>query len=166
MNRAVKVASKAEIDEEIAENLKISQNDFLLALENDVRPAFGTNSAYLENYAKKPFINFSEKLQPIMHTFNVSVNNLKEKTENTVFSILLEGAQNCGKTTLACKLALETEFPFIKVCTPMEMMGFSENSKSFRIQKIFDDAYKSPLSCILISDIENLLDYGPIGTTF
>ena len=31
---------------------------------------------------------------------------------------------------------------------------------------MFDDAYKSPLSCIIIDNIERLLDYSPIGPRY
>ncbi|KAJ8319895.1 hypothetical protein KUTeg_001482 [Tegillarca granosa] len=34
------------------------------------------------------------------------------------------------------------------------------------VKPIFDDAYKSPLSCIIVDDIERLLDYVPIGPRF
>lgn len=32
--------------------------------------------------------------------------------------------------------------------------------------KVFDDAYKSQLSCVVVDDIERLLDYVPIGPRF
>jgi len=32
--------------------------------------------------------------------------------------------------------------------------------------QVFDDAYKSSLSCILVDNIERLLDYGPIGPRY
>ncbi len=32
--------------------------------------------------------------------------------------------------------------------------------------QIFDDAYKSQLSCVILDDIERLLDYVPIGPRF
>lgn len=34
------------------------------------------------------------------------------------------------------------------------------------IFQIFDDAYKSQLSCVVVDDIERLLDYVPIGPRF
>ena len=37
------------------------------------------------------------------------------------------------------------------------MIGFSKNAKCQAIKEIFDDAYKSELSCIIIDDIERLL---------
>ncbi len=37
------------------------------------------------------------------------------------------------------------------------MIGFTEGAKCQAIKKVFDDAYKSELSCIMIDDIERLL---------
>lgn len=81
-------------------------------------------------------------------------------------SILLEGPPNAGKTALAAKLALSSDFPFIKICTPDDMVGFTESAKCLQIRKIFDDAYRSQLSCIVVDNVERLLDYGPIGPRY
>ncbi|CAG7725770.1 unnamed protein product, partial [Allacma fusca] len=81
-------------------------------------------------------------------------------------SVLLEGPPNGGKTALAAQLAKNSDFPFIKVCSPEDMVGFSESAKCLQIRKVFDDAYKSSLSCILVDNIERLLDYGPIGPRY
>lgn len=34
------------------------------------------------------------------------------------------------------------------------------------LSQVFDDAYKSQLSCVVVDDIERLLDYVPIGPRF
>lgn len=81
-------------------------------------------------------------------------------------SILLEGPPNSGKTALAAKMALLSDFPFIKICSPDDMVGFTEAAKCLQIRKVFDDAYRSHLSCILVDNIERLLDYGPIGPRY
>ncbi|XP_023235064.1 vesicle-fusing ATPase-like [Centruroides sculpturatus] len=128
MNRLIKAASKVEIDPEATEKLKVFRNDFLLALENDIKPL---NSFYCTNTNK-----------------------------------IILGPPNCGKTALAAKLALKSDFPFIKLCTPDDMVGFTETAKCQCIKKVFDDAYKSQLSCILVDNIERLLDYGPIGPRY
>ena len=57
-------------------------------------------------------------------------------------SILLEGAPNAGKTALAARLAKESGFPFVKICSPEDMVGFTESAKCLQIRKIFDDAYR------------------------
>jgi len=58
-------------------------------------------------------------------------------------SILLEGAPNAGKTALAAQLAVNSGFPFVKICSPEDMVGFTEAAKCATIRKIFDDAYRS-----------------------
>ncbi|RZF45096.1 hypothetical protein LSTR_LSTR011115 [Laodelphax striatellus] len=73
---------------------------------------------------------------------------------------------NSGKTALAAQMAKNSDFPFVKVCSPEEMVGFNEASKCMAIRKVFDDAYRSQLSCILVDNIERLLDYGPIGPRY
>ncbi|XP_033110192.1 vesicle-fusing ATPase-like [Anneissia japonica] len=78
----------------------------------------------------------------------------------------LLGAPTNGKTALAATLAMKSEFPFVKICSPEDMVGFSESAKCHTIKKVFEDAYKSQLSCVVIDDIERLLDYVPIGPRF
>merc|ERR1712070_499996 len=45
-------------------------------------------------------------------------------------------------------------------------IGMQETSKAQVIHKAFMDSYKSPLSLILIDDIERIIDYVPIGPRF
>lgn len=46
------------------------------------------------------------------------------------------------------------------------MVGHAESSKTSKITKVFEDAYKSPLSLIILDDIERLLEFVPIGPRF
>ena len=46
------------------------------------------------------------------------------------------------------------------------MIGFTESAKCATIRKIFDDAYRSNLSCVIVDNIERLIDYGPIGPRY
>ncbi|KAH9244325.1 hypothetical protein BASA81_018275 [Batrachochytrium salamandrivorans] len=46
------------------------------------------------------------------------------------------------------------------------MVGFTESAKMAQITKIFNDAYKSPISCIVVDAIERLLDWVSIGLRF
>jgi vesicle-fusing ATPase len=81
-------------------------------------------------------------------------------------SVLLKGQTSSGKTALAAKAAVESDFPFIRMISADEMIGGSEMSKCSTIHKAFMDSYKSPLSLILIDDIERIIDYVPIGPRF
>lgn len=67
---------------------------------------------------------------------------------------------------MAATIAMSSEFPFIKLISPESMVGFTEQAKMNQISKIFADAYKSPMSCIVIDSIERLLDWVGIGPRF
>jgi vesicle-fusing ATPase len=41
----------------------------------------------------------------------------------------LDGKQRCGKSALAAKLALESDFPFVKLIAPENFVGISEHGK-------------------------------------
>jgi SpoVK/Ycf46/Vps4 family AAA+-type ATPase len=46
------------------------------------------------------------------------------------------GPPNSGKTALAAQLAKNSDFPFIKVCSPEDMVGFTEQAKCLAIRKV------------------------------
>ena len=39
-------------------------------------------------------------------------------------------------------LCLQSGFPFVKICSPDDMVGFTESAKCKAIRKVFDDAYR------------------------
>jgi vesicle-fusing ATPase len=63
-------------------------------------------------------------------------------------------------------MAIDSGFPFIKLISPEDMVGFSEMQKVQQLDKTFRDAYKSPLSVIVIDNVEMLVDWVPIGPRF
>lgn len=50
--------------------------------------------------------------------------------------------------------------------SPENFVGYSELAKISAIVKVFDDAYKSPLSLIVLDDIERLIEFIHIGPRF
>lgn len=166
MNRLIKAASKVEVDPEAMEKLLVNRADFLHALENDIKPAFGTAQEALESYLIRGIINWGLPVAHVLEDGALYTQQARAAESSGLVSILLEGPPNSGKTALAAQLAKMSDFPFVKVCTPDEMVGFTENAKCLQIRKYFDDAYRSTLSCILVDNIERLLDYGPIGPRY
>ncbi|XP_058442651.1 vesicle-fusing ATPase 1-like [Malaya genurostris] len=166
MNRLIKAASKVEVDPEAMEKLMVNRHDFLHALENDIKPAFGTAQEALEHYLTRGIINWGVPVSHIMQDGALYTQQARAAEGTGLVSVLLEGPPNSGKTALAAQLAKISDFPFVKVCTPDDMVGFTENAKCLAIRKFFDDAYRSTLSCILVDNIERLLDYGPIGPRY
>ena len=76
-------------------------------------------------------------------------------------SALLHGPPGSGKTALAATIAQESGFPFIKLVSSENMVGYSESQKVAAISKAFADSYKSPLSIIIVDNIERLLGKSP-----
>ncbi len=58
---------------------------------------------------------------------------------------------------MAATIAMSSDFPFIKLISPESMVGYTEMAKMNQINKIFNDAYKSPFSVVVIDSIERLL---------
>ena len=65
-----------------------------------------------------------------LYCFNVS----KVDFDNLIF--LLIGGQGSGKTALAANLAISSDFPFVKICSPENMIGFTEGAKCQAIKKV------------------------------
>lgn len=166
MNRHIKASTKVEVDMEKAESLQVTRSDFLASLENDIKPAFGTNQEDYASYIMNGIIKWGDPVTRVLEDGELLVQQTKNSDRTPLVSVLLEGPPHSGKTALAAKIAEESNFPFIKICSPDKMIGFSETAKCQAMKKIFDDAYKSQLSCVVVDDIERLLDYVPIGPRF
>lgn len=167
MNRLVKATSKVEVDSKAIEKLLVTREDFLHALENDVKPAFGTSAEQIERLITGGIIHWGAQVASILEDGDLFIRQARaENASRGLVTILLEGAPNTGKTALAAYLAIGSDFPFVKLCSPDDMVGYTESAKCLSIKKVFDDAYKSPLSCILVDNIERLLDYAPIGPRY
>ncbi|OAD54678.1 Vesicle-fusing ATPase 1 [Eufriesea mexicana] len=149
MNRLIKASSKVEVDPAAMEKLMVSRTDFLHALENDVKPAFGTSAEALDHLLIRGIINWGKPVAEILSDGNLYIQEARSTEGSGLVSVLLEGPPNSGKTALAAQIAKNSDFPFVKVCTPEDMVGFTESA-----------------NCILVDNIERLLDYGPIGPRY
>jgi vesicle-fusing ATPase len=69
----------------------------------------------------------------------------------------MHGPSGSGKTALAASIAMNSEFPYIKLVSPESMVGFSESAKVQYLSKVFNDSYKSPSSIIVVDNIERIL---------
>ncbi|XP_014865657.1 PREDICTED: vesicle-fusing ATPase isoform X3 [Poecilia mexicana] len=166
MNRHIKATSTVEVDMERAEKLQVTRADFMGSLNNDIKPAFGTNQEDYSSYIMNGIIKWGDPVTHVLDDGELLVQQTKNSDRTPLVAVLLEGPPHSGKTALAAKIAEDSQFPFIKICSPDKMIGNSEISKCQAIKKVFDDAYKSQLSCVVVDDIERLLDYVPIGPRF
>ncbi|PVH97202.1 AAA-domain-containing protein [Periconia macrospinosa] len=162
-NRHIKVGTMAAIDPNV-ENMKVSRQDFLNALE-EVKPLFGAAEEELEKRLLGGIMHFSPFINNILEDARLYINQVR-KGSTPVLSVALHGPPGSGKTALAAKMAIDSGFPFIKLISPEDMVGFSEMQKVQQLDKTFRDAYKSPLSIVVIDNVELLVDWVPIGARF
>lgn len=136
MNRLIKAATKVEVDPEAMEKLMVNRQDFLHALENDIKPAFGTAAEALENFLSRGIINWGTPVSSLLEDGSLYIQQARAPESHGLVSILLEGPPNAGKTALAAQLAKMSDFPFVKVCSPEDMVGFTESAKCLQIRKV------------------------------
>jgi vesicle-fusing ATPase len=146
-------------------NIHVTRSHFQRALD-DVTPAFGVDEDELKHYRETPLLDYGEAFQKIMTTGRTFVDHLRNSQHTRIRSVLLEGPLGSGKTSIAAELAATSGFPFVKIISAESLMGMSEQRKCDAILKVFEDAYKSPLSLIILDSIENLLEYISVGPRF
>jgi len=148
------------------DNLKVESEDFERAL-TEVKPAFGVqDEEELQLYYRNGVVPFGDAFVRLSETLKELAHQVEVSTRTPLLSVLLSGEKGSGKTALVAKLAAQSGFPLVKLITADSMIGFSEQAKCSKIVSVFEDAYKSPLSLIIIDDIERLLDYVILGPRF
>ena len=156
-NRHVKIGDNATVAPDF-DKIKIARSDFMHALE-EVKPAFGVAEAELQQCSPNGIIRFHPTIDRLLNDGALFVDQVRNSTKTPLVSVLLHGHPGSGKTALAASIALSSEFPYIKLISPESMVGFSETAKMAQINKIFNDAYKSPFSVVVIDSIERLLGF-------
>ncbi|KAL3153125.1 hypothetical protein ABBQ38_012143 [Trebouxia sp. C0009 RCD-2024] len=163
LNRQVDVNDLTKkVDED---NIKVEVADFEKAL-SEIKPAFGAVTETLEQYRLNGIIDSGEKFRHLQSTCRNLIEQVRTSDKNPLLTCLLEGPAGTGKTALAATFGIDSQFPFVKLITAETMVGYSEAAKSAQIAKVFDDAYRSVLSIIILDDIERLLEYVAIGPRF
>ena len=149
------VGTLAGISDDI-ENLRVNRNDFMNALD-EVQPAFGVSKEELEQVVQNGIIHHGRVVDEILRSGELFVDQVRTSTRTPLVSVLLHGPPGTGKTALAATIAQASQYPFMKLLSPDSMVGFSEAQKVHAIAKVFQDSYKSPLSVIVVDNLERLL---------
>ncbi|CAG8269287.1 unnamed protein product [Penicillium nalgiovense] len=163
-SRHVKVGTMASINEDVVD-MKVNRADFLHSLD-EVKPAFGVSEEELSSRIPYGVIHYSATISEILREGELFVKQVGAAESTPLFSVLLHGPPSSGKTALAARIAIDSGFPFIKLISPEDMVGFSEPAKVAHISRIFDSAYKSTTSIVVIDNIERIIDWVPIGPRF
>ncbi|KAH8856784.1 Vesicle-fusing ATPase 2 [Schistosoma japonicum] len=168
MYQLISPSGKTQLDPDAFDRLLVKRSDFLYALEHDVKPAFGTSEEELSCYAPRGIMMWGESVSHALDMGRLAVSAVKEPDVETyrALTMLLEGPPKAGKTALAVEIARLSGFPFVKIVTSHKMIGFTEMAKCAAMKKIFDDGAKSPLSVVIVDNIEGLIEYNPVGPRF
>ncbi|XP_073142368.1 vesicle-fusing ATPase [Henckelia pumila] len=147
------------------ESIRVTMDDFLNALQ-EIIPAFGASTDDLERRRSNGIIECGGRHDHIYRRTMLLAEQVKVSQGSQLVTCLLEGPSGSGKTAMASTIGIESDFPYVKIISAETMLGLSEATKCAQIVKVFEDAYKSPLSIIILDDIERLLEYVPIGPRF
>jgi vesicle-fusing ATPase len=95
-------------------NLILQYADFEQAL-NDVEPKFGAKSVELKAHYRNGFVPYGESFDVMMGTLDRLVEQVRTSDRTPLMSVLLQGPSQSGKTAIAAKLAVDSEFPFVRM---------------------------------------------------
>jgi len=164
MQKLIDTQNLSKIDTKQLKGIKITQEYFDLALE-EVKPDFGVKEDEIQVSFARGIYDFSPEVSRIIKFTKKLVQTMAQSNAINRQAILLEGEMGSGKSALASYLAIETKFPFIRIISADKYVGHTDSGVCMSLAKIFDDAYKSNLSCIIIDDIERLIGF-TIGPRF
>ncbi|SOV10675.1 N-ethylmaleimide-sensitive fusion protein [Plasmodium sp. gorilla clade G2] len=148
-----------------ADDIMITKNDFMKALK-ETKPAFGAEEDIIGSLLCNGIINYGKEYENIENTCKLLIKQIVDNENTKLMSILLYGENGSGKTTISAYIAKCANFHFTKFITPENLIGYSEIGRINYINKIFEDAYKTPLSLVILDNIERLIDYTRIGPRF
>jgi vesicle-fusing ATPase len=146
-------------------DIMVNQDHFDVAISNYV-PAFGSGSLELDYYlpsninenfliVNSGFTTFSQSYEEL-DNYKKSFDLIEDKYLST---ILISGPTKTCKTTLSILLAKNCNYPYTKVISNNDMVGYSEGEKTNYIKEVFEKAYLSSHSVIVLDDIETIIEY-------
>lgn len=154
----IDLSNISESVKSIDENMKIKNSHFKLALES-ARPMFGRISDNIKeildtgNIEKRKFDTISKEL--ILRYF--------KESGNQILSILISGPSRSGKTYESARLANALGLKYTRYISAFDLMHMSDGEKSRFIAKIINDGRRSKESCIIIDDLDIIIEWTPYG---
>ncbi|CAH2241499.1 jg10666 [Pararge aegeria aegeria] len=94
-----------------------------------------TQTEALEHFLSRGITNWGNPVASLLEDGQLYIQQARATEASGLVSVLLEGPPNSGKTALAAQLAKLSDFPFVKVCSPEDMIGFTETAKCLQIRK-------------------------------
>ncbi|KAK3431415.1 hypothetical protein EUGRSUZ_E03296 [Eucalyptus grandis] len=139
-------------------SIEVTMDDFMNAIQSIV--------PILERHRFNGMVSCGDRHKHISEKVMHLVKQIKVIAGSSLVTCLLEGPSGSGKTALAATVGIDSGFPFVEFVSAETMIGLDEQTKCARIVKVFEDAYKSSLSIVILDDLEMLLEYAAIGPQF
>ena len=146
-------------------NVNIHMDDFERAIA-EIKPAFGVSVDQLEQCMPNGLLYYGPRFSVLFETGLKFVTQVKQSAKTPLLSLLLEGCPGSGKTALAAALAHRAGYPYIKFLSSENLVNMGELQRCQKITQAFEDAYRSPLSVVVLDNIERLVSYVKIGPRF
>jgi len=163
MNERIKIDNlKQAID---VNNLMVTRQHLMMALQ-EVRPAFGIQEDVLEKLCPRGLVDFSDMFVEKRKHMELFLDSLRNDGRTSLMSFCISGPSGCGLTAFASSIAKYGGFSFVRVIQAKQFIGRNEDSSCGEILSIFEDAYKSDLSAIIIDDIDMIVEFSPIGPRY
>lgn len=130
----------------------VDMEDFKNALE-EVKPDFGVDEDKLGQRLRGKFVDFGPRFSELFNNIDNAVKTFARSNLGTS-SLLLYGEPGTGKTTLACQITQRSNIPYAKILSSEDLIGLTDYGKIKFISEVFTNAYRSPISLIVIDEIE------------
>jgi vesicle-fusing ATPase len=144
---------------------QVTVADFDSALA-DIKPAFGVREDELDRLFAGGIIPFGADFDRLESTLTKLVRQVTQSDRTPIVSVLLSGPAGTGKSALAAHIARKSGFPFIKRVSGESLISLHEQGKAEAVGRVFADAHKSPLSMVILDDIERIIEYVAVGNRF
>ncbi|GFH21550.1 uncharacterized protein HaLaN_18878, partial [Haematococcus lacustris] len=107
--------------------IKVTMEDFTHSLL-EVKPAFGAATEELQQVCVHGIISCGEAFDHIMATLRTLVRQVHDSDKTPLLTCILEGPVGSGKSSMSATVALQSEFPFVKVIGPETLVGYPEQT--------------------------------------
>ncbi|XP_036355071.1 vesicle-fusing ATPase 1-like [Octopus sinensis] len=171
---------QSAITQAMSRNVHLTKTDSRAALDqlvvtmDDLRgaflhlqPAFGSAESLCSRLIQHSIIHWNPQVDEIIKSGVMAASAcVAQDTRGYTHWLILAGIPGAGTTALASQIALSAGFKFTRVITSSRMAGNSEGWKCNYINKTFEDARRCALSCIIIDQVESIIEYISNGLRF
>jgi vesicle-fusing ATPase len=147
----------------ICNDVRVGKQDFTSAF-SEIKPLFGADTQ--SHIGKEVLLDYPESKNRWQNISHYMFQKAGSGSQGSLVSTLFHGPAGSGKTALAYRLANESGTPFCRIISPNDLYALGEVGKRTRIAKVFEDAYKSPNSCIILDNLERLIEWTSLGSRY